>query len=512
MTSPERVAVIGCGLIGTSIAMADGKKASSLIVGNTGAVSFTAAQAITVSLIEAGGTISLTATNGAITDGLTGTNPNLDGETATVTLTAGAGIGTGASPIQTRVDRLAASVTTSGGLFIREATSLRIFSGTNTFAVDLSAPSANMNISTVNGSITVEKGIRSTGTTSGGNLRLETAETAEGTASDANIDIRAEISSAKGSISLTSADDVVTTSAGKVQTTATAQTVDILAAGAITMNASSQVLTTDGNQRLEAQGGSVTLGRLSASGTGNVTVKASVGIFDGDADALVPQTINVTANNVRLDAGTAIGTGSNAIETSVSLMAAKSSSGGIYLNESNAVTVGSVAAITVNRIDNLGAASSTVSDSGALAGITPSSGAALVLTTGGKLTVNSALTAAGAGHVRIDVTGDLDLNALLDAGSGNVTVLASGILTQAAAGDIVTTGTGTVDVQGGTIVMNDGATVGTGSGNIRYVATGTMSLGALSTTGDVSLSASSITDSGTTDTRSESTRLNSSHT
>ena len=140
----------------------------------------------------------------------------------------------------------------------------------------------------------------------------------------------------------------------------------------------------------------MTLGRLSASGTGNVTVKASVGIFDGDADALVPQTINVTANNARFDAGTAIGTGTNAVETSVALLAAKSASGGIFLNESNALTVGSVSAITVNRIDSLGAASTTVSDSGALAGITPSSGSALVLTTGGNLIVISALNAAGA--------------------------------------------------------------------------------------------------------------------
>ena len=44
--------------------------------------------------------------------------------------------------------------------------------------------------------------------------------------------------------------------------------------------------------------------------------------------------------------------------------------------------------------------------------------------------------------------------------------------------------------------MTDGAEATTGSGNVRYDVTGTMTLGAISTTGDVQIIASSLTDSG----------------
>ena len=85
--------------------------------------------------------------------------------------------------------------------------------------------------------------------------------------------------------------------------------------------------------------------------------------------------------------------------------------------------------------------------------------------------------------------------------AGNVSLLASANVTQAAAGD-VTAGAGTLDVhaQAGDITMTDGA-VSTASGNIRYLASNDVLLGSLNSTGaDVLVEAGNdIIDNGETD-------------
>ena len=136
--------------------------------------------------------------------------------------------------------------------------------------------------------------------------------------------------------------------------------------------------------------------------------------------------------------------------------------------------------------------------------LTTANDGAIVLTatdiTLGAGTGGAALTADGSGNVLLSATAaDMDINANVDAGSGHITLLAtSGTLTQDA--DVITTSTGTIDVEADAITFNDGDSTSTGSGNIRYKATNAMSIGDITTTGDVSLIAASITDSGTTDT------------
>jgi hypothetical protein len=82
----------------------------------------------------------------------------------------------------------------------------------------------------------------------------------------------------------------------------------------------------------------------------------------------------------------------------------------------------------------------------------------------------------------------------VNAGSGHLSVVAGGAMTMAATADVVTTLTGTVDVRAASLAMTHGATLSTGSGNVRVSATGSIALGAITTTGDVSLAASTITD------------------
>ena len=103
--------------------------------------------------------------------------------------------------------------------------------------------------------------------------------------------------------------------------------------------------------------------------------------------------------------------------------------------------------------------------------------------------------------VRLEaVSGAITVNAQIDGGSGAVSVLSSGAQSYGTAGDIVTTGTATIDVNaGGAITMAAGTSLAAGSGNVRVAATGALALGSITTAGDVSLLAQTITDAGVTD-------------
>ena len=92
---------------------------------------------------------------------------------------------------------------------------------------------------------------------------------------------------------------------------------------------------------------------------------------------------------------------------------------------------------SVNRVF---ADASTASVDDAQEDLTTSADGAVVLTTGGDLTVNAGtamtggITATGTGDARLDVTGAATLNAAVDGGAGDITVLVSGSLTQEADG------------------------------------------------------------------------------
>ncbi|MBV5302877.1 MAG: hypothetical protein JZU70_01545, partial [Chlorobium sp.] len=483
----------------TGITMTDGTTTNAGV--SHGTVIYTTTNGnIVVSQILAGGTtggaINLTATAGAITDGLTGDTVNLLGDTATATLIAGAGIGTDNLALQMQVAALAATVTNSGGLYVRERTSLT----TNAITIAGSA-GGDVKIVTDNGGIIVAGAFSNTATS--GNILLSTTETpAEGTTTgdtaNANINIQAEIKTASGNISVIADDDVLMNANGRLWTQATGKTIDVQADAAITMAANSRVITTDGNIRLKAgyvttASGTMTLGQITTkgsgvtpAGTGDVTLIATAAITDADLST-DPQTTNIAARNLRISA-TVIGAGDNALETNVGTLAAEGINGGMFIAQSStALTIGSVAAISVNRIGGFTVGNSPVADTTpvTLTGLTVSSGSAVVLTTAGNLTIDNAISALGAGNVLINVGGiskTLAVNAALNGGSGNVSVVSSGNQTYAAAGDITTTN-GTIDVQatGGasTIGMNPDTVFQTHGKNIRISAGANVTLGVL---------------------------------
>jgi len=462
----------------TTLTMADGVRARSIDGAGNGAVSLRARGGnVTVSLVQADGSMSITAA-GAIVDGLTGTDPNLDGETAAVLLAAASGIGGSTTPLQTKVDSLAASNTTTGGLFVREATALRIAGGAGSHAIDLAGSDGSMAVFTVDGAITLEKGVRSTGGI--GHMLLQSGELDDLTA--AGISVRADVSSAAGSITVLSvdgidADDQLADSAPTVSVGAAGQTLDIEAAAAINAEGSARFATAGGALHLWSDGGDVVLGVVDA-GSGTASIVAGGRILDAQADdGEATPGANVIAGSVRLDGAAGIGAAGSLLDTRAGTLAASASGGAIFLAEADDVSVGTVAASTVNRIGTQGTAGATLADGAALSGVASSQ--SVVLQAAGNLAINQAVSASG--HLRVTAGGTLAAAAAVTSTGGNLSALAAGTLSMSATGVFAAVGGGTVELQstGGAVTLADGAVARTDQATLRVQAAGDVTVGLL---------------------------------
>jgi hypothetical protein len=119
-------------------------------------------------------------------------------------------------------------------------------------------------------------------------------------------------------------------------TTSSTGTVD-LEANLITATLTSDVTTGSGAIRL-LSATDIILGGVITT-TGNVSLTATAGsISDLDVNAAV----DIVATGLRLVAGLGIGTTTNHVETTVTTLTARATSGGIYLDETNALIVDDV--------------------------------------------------------------------------------------------------------------------------------------------------------------------------
>ena len=445
-------------------------------LGDDGQVRLAAGGSVALAHIEADGAIAVTAGSGTITSSAAPGVLNFDGDTAALSLGASAGLGTASSALQSRVRALSATNTVSGGLYLREQTGLSL-AGAGAYAIDLGGTGGVVSIVTNDGGIGVDGAVRSTGSV--GHVLLQSGEAAESTAAD--LAVRASVTSNAGSVSLLSADDIVLDdgldpAAPRVATLAAGQTIDLAASGAVRFEAAAQLVTNGGNVRVQS-GASATLGVIQA-GTGKISIAAGGAILDAQDDDAGTRTVNLTASAVRLD-GAVIGSGAAALETTTVTLAARAAAGGAWLFETDGLSLGSVAAVQVNRVGAAGTTAATA-DAAPLAGLAIAANGDAVLTAGGNLTLDAAVLAPGSGNLRIESKGSLGVNAPVDAGSGNVSLLAAGTLAQSAAGMIKTAG-GSIDVEssGGAITMADGALAQSGGGNIRYRAAGDLGIALL---------------------------------
>lgn len=308
----------------------------------------------------------------------------------------------------------------------------------------------------------------------GGNLRLEAA------GDSADLSLASDVHSAAGHLSLAAGRDV---SLGAAATTDSAgQSLVIDAGRHLTLGEGSTVTTHDGSVLLSANG-DLSLESVTA-GTGTVALLAGR-VIDGDAE------VDVVAAGVRITAGGGVGSGSDALELQTAALTASAGSDGLFVQDDAGLAIVAFS-MAVQRVAADGSAASVTLE--AQEGLT-SDGALVAVLASGDLSVD---TAVAGGATRLEAAGG---RILVNAGIGAIgpaTLIAAGDLALAAGGDVAAGVS--IDLQAGaTLTMADDTVVSSDGGTIRAAAAGSMTLGSLTTTGGVSLWATTIADSGSTD-------------
>ncbi|MBU3995898.1 MAG: hypothetical protein KKF42_09050, partial [Actinobacteria bacterium] len=467
--------------------------------------------------------VSVKAGSGSITNAA-GSSKNVSA--TNLRLEAGQAIGTGLRHISTAVGTLSAlsSGASSAGIYVTEddaitvdavavtVTSFTATAGTSSVTdvsqSDLATAGSNGHIVmvTTNGSITLNDanangyGVSAHGS---GNVLLQ----AGGAGSDvlANVDVK----SGTGHITVIAADavdfvagaDILTNNVGSIHVQATA--------GSVTMADTSQFNTntasvTGGSIRILAAQ-NVTLGGV-WSEAGDVSITATAGsIWDGGNTYL---DVKAAVGGLRLVAGTGVGTlgvGANALDVQVATVTGRAGTGGISLNELDDVTVGDVQ-VSVSSVSANGA-TSTITDikQADLATVSGSNGA-VVLVAGNNIQLvngsagssynisNTVVSADGSGNVLLQATSgqiDAQTNAAVRSGSGHISMLATSLVQFAVGANVVTTLGGTIDVSAstGTITQAASNLWSSGTGSIRANAAVNVTVGNITTGGQVSITA-----------------------
>ncbi|MBV5341891.1 MAG: S-layer family protein, partial [Deltaproteobacteria bacterium] len=398
--------------------------------------------------------------------------------------------------------------TNSAGIYVTEDTDITVTNvevivtnfnadATSTVVTDINLSdlvtgnNGNIVLVTTNGSITLIDGIDADGTAvsanGSGNILLDANTTG-------SIIANADILSGSGHITLTAATGITLTSGVDV-TTASTGTISLDAeAGAIVMDGSATATATGSSLRLNAFT-DITIGNVTATNVSLVSDSGAITNATGSSK-------NVTATNLRLQSDDAIGSALNHITTNVATITALSSgttSAGIYITEDDSITVSGVS-VTVTDF-NSNATTTGVTDAIQSDLVSGTNGNIVLNTTAGSITLNdgdlngTAVSAHGTGNILLQAAGAITQNSAIDSGSGHISIATGTSFTQKA--NISTTADGTIEVfAGSSIAMDDGALTSS-VGNIRYAAATTMTIGSLSTSGNISLSGTAITDSGT---------------
>ncbi|MBQ6248348.1 MAG: filamentous hemagglutinin N-terminal domain-containing protein [Kiritimatiellae bacterium] len=287
------------------------------------------------------------------------------------------------------------------------------------------------------------------------------------------------------------------------------QNVTVNAKTAVNQNDGGDITATAGDVYVEAQGGDVAMAdgtkteatagnvRVAASGNvklssvkaenGNVSVVATAGDIK---DITAAEAANITAKNLRLEAGKAIG-GANAenIDTSVDNVELVASDGDAFVHNAKGVIIGNVGAVTVQK--------TTFAEPTTMAGVTDNNLEGAKATTGnlsvladGKMTVaeTAKAEAAGKNAVLETTAGDIQIDAAVTAGQ-NATVNAKAGVVQNA-NITATAGDAYVEAQGGDVTMKDGTTTEATAGNARVAASGNVKLSSVKAeNGNVSVKA-----------------------
>ncbi len=469
---------------GTNLVMQDGVTTTS--AGAAGTIGLTAGTNVLLSILSTGGTVSVTATAGSITDNLTGEGANILGGTTKAVLVAGAGIGTGAEEVNTTIAELTATVNNSGGIFIEESDALVV--SNDSTGIVAGGTDGTVVVVTVNGALTVTGVVTVTGAV--GNVRLAAG------GAGSNLVLNNGVT-ASGQVSLAAAAAVQAGAAGDVTLTGAGKTLDVLAAGAVTMADGTVWATNNGDVRVESTAAGLTLGLINAGSAGNVALLALAGDVTDLADANAADVLaaGLLVRTVNL------GSAANPVETSVVTLAVNVTGTDLFVNESSDVATGRVS-VTAQRVALGGTATPLATQT--LDDLT-SAGVVVLTTVNGFLTIgdgdsdgtgvsapgNIYLASGETGDAGEDDADDLTLNGAVVSTGGHITLVAADDLNFGVNGDVTTSAAGkNIDVTAGSdVVMVDGTVLTTNNSDVRVVATaGDLTVGLVTVgTGNVAL-------------------------
>nr|WP_255719228.1 LEPR-XLL domain-containing protein [Pelomonas sp. P8] len=263
------------------------------------------------------------------------------------------------------------------------------------------------------------------------------------------------------------------------------------------------VATAQGASSLQA-GRDVRVGQIDVGSTRALTVNAGGSLRDPDVPG--DSTVNLKAGKLVLIATAGIGVGGNAIETTATYLGA-SSGGGIYVTETDGLSINGALGTSFGSVQRVAADGSLGSvPVTEVQGLSSGAAAVVLRTLGGALTVDAAVQTQQ-GHIRLESSGALALNAGLASNGGIISLLAGGAVTQAAAGIVRSSG-GAVDLQAaGAWTMAQGSLVSSGGSTLRLSATGALALAELDAgSGLMSITASQVKDlTGDDDTQADLT-------
>lgn len=464
-----------------------------------GTLRLAATGALALAQLDAGsGAMSITASQVKDLVGDGSTADLLAGSLMLRTTGTGATTGVGASTdaIETAVQRLAVD-TAGGGVFIAQTGDL-VVDSIAAFSSARTQPDGTVSAAALTNAALA--GVRSSAAlvlAATGSLGVQAAASAAGTvllSSVTDLSVGAALTGS-AAMSLNAGRDL-SLNAG-VTSSGSTRSIDLVAARDIVQAQGTVVQTVNGVIALQA-GRDVTLETLNA-GTAGVAVMAGGAIVDGDAAG--DAETDITAAGLRLTAGGAIGSGANALETTITSLSA--SGVALSLVQTQALAVDRVV-MSLVRVGTDGA--TTALDLGAQEDLTTTGGALLLTVNSGDLTINAgtvtteqAVTSGGALLLRA-VTGNIAAKAGITA-AGNASLRASGDLTFTSSADVTLSGASSLDAEAGaSITMADGSVFASGTGSLRLSATLNLAIGALQTGGDVSLLARTITDVGGTET------------
>ena len=475
--------------------------AHSVLASGSVDVRVVAATDIAVGMIESGDNVALTA-GGSIADANGNSNGSsgniLNVQASGLRLNAGLGVGTGTDALQVQIDTLAASVG-NHGLFLVDDQTLAVGSvGTTVDQLGVSGFIAPVTDAALSGIVAV----------TGGDVVLQ--------ASSGDLDIDAAIAAGgNANVLLQSVGGTVDVDANVNDVGSTGATGSISVIGAAGVNVAAGIAVLDSNLGaasldVESSNGSVQMAAGSTLSASSVRVVAAQDI--GLGQVLSPGNVALTAtagtisnathagNNVQaaglyLSAGTAAGTGANALQTQVATLSAAVGNGGMDVVNDQAFATNSVST-TIDKVGLDGNAFAVTTATGADA--IASSGAVTLEATAGDIALNSvnvgvaAINANGSGSVLVEaIAGSIAVNASVLDGSvntaGGISLLAAqGVTIGAGAPVSIVDGAGAMDIEAfdGDIAMGAGSALLASVGTLRVVAEDSVALGIVQATGN----------------------------